>query len=123
MDEQKEGALIKWLRDATTFEVGLVAFLFLPPVLLAWLTILGAVTDDKTWKLRIFLALAIVYALMVGIMTYGRVKSERRKKNEEERQRKIELERKSAYERLFEHHSTILLMYGAIYTGLNLSLG
>ena len=94
MAEDKEGVLIKLLREATPFEIGLIAFLFLPPILLIWMTILTAITETRNQKLWIFFALSAIYAVMVGIMAFGRVKAEKRKKEEDERQRREAEERK-----------------------------
>ncbi|HEX8565804.1 MAG TPA: hypothetical protein VF648_09040 [Pyrinomonadaceae bacterium] len=47
MADEKESSLIKLLRDATAFEVGLIAFLFLPPTLLVWIPILKEVIPTE----------------------------------------------------------------------------
>lgn len=103
MADDKESTLIKFLREATPFEAGLIAFLFLPPTLLIWLTIFGAVTSDKEnphLKVRLFIGVTVVYAIVVGIMVYGRARAENRRKEEEERQRRQQVAEEEERRRL-----------------------
>jgi hypothetical protein len=99
MAEDKEGIFIKLLREATPFEVGLVAFLFLPPILLAWIPILDRVVPVKYLSIG-YISILIIYVALVIIMVSGKIKAERKKQAEElgaeeRKRRKIEQIRKT----------------------------
>lgn len=93
--DSKEGVIIKLLREATSFEIGLVAFLFLPPILLAWIQILDQIIPKENTDTRsgAYITILVIYIVLVSVMVRGKLKTDKQKKDEAENQAQIEREK------------------------------
>lgn len=81
-EEHKAGALIALLRNANSFEIGLVALLILPATLLAWVPILKEILPGRSYELArpyVFAVLVGAYVTLVVVMLRGKREAERLK--------------------------------------------
>lgn len=91
--ESSPGVFVQILRDATPFEMGLVAFVVFPAIFFAWKPILEELLPSQA-SLRTTI-LILGYAVLVGLMLYGKVAAEQIKNSEKARKLKAkELEQK-----------------------------
>jgi hypothetical protein len=91
--ENSPSFFVQILRDATPFEIGLVAFLVFPAIFFSWNPILKGLLPNESLRITILLT---GYAGLLGLMLYGKVLAEQIKKSE----RAKELKRKEFEQKL-----------------------
>ena len=91
--ENPSGLFVQIFRDATLFEMGLVAFIVFPAIFSGYRTILEAFFPDQ--ELLQICILIVSYSLFVSLMIYGKIKAN---------QEKVEISRIEVAKEIIQQH-------------------
>lgn len=91
MPGENHSALLGLIRSATPFEIGLVAFLLFPPILLGWVGLLTTIFPTApVWaKVSVALVAGIAYIVFVARVWKGKIGVEKKVQAEKERTRSL----------------------------------